>query len=36
MFVIPAVVVLLVSIAVISGQVVKTAISNPVKSLRMD
>lgn len=36
MFLIPAVIVLLVAIAVISRQVLKTAFSNPVKSLRMD
>lgn len=36
MFLIPAILVLLVAVAVISRQVLKTAFSNPVKSLRMD
>ena len=36
MFLIPAVIVLLVAVAVISKQVLKTAFSNPVKSLRTE
>jgi putative ABC transport system permease protein len=36
MFIIPAVIVLLVAISVISWQVMKTALSNPVKSLRLE
>jgi putative ABC transport system permease protein len=36
MFLIPAVIVLLVAIAVISRQVLKTAFSNPVESLRIE
>jgi putative ABC transport system permease protein len=36
MFLIPAVIVLLVAIVVMSGQVLKTAFSNPVKSLRIE
>jgi putative ABC transport system permease protein len=36
MFLIPAVIVLLVAIVVMSGQVLKTAFSNPVESLRIE
>jgi len=36
MFLIPAVIVLLVAVAVISKQVLKTAFSNPVKSLQTE